>query len=795
MKQTTILMTIFIFLSLFSLSFVNATSNYTSRAHIGTGYFYEPEKIDEWASCSNSNEIYPIAIVVKQSIFKGIESEIKEYKSEIESKFNYQVRILKYDDNVTASKIKNDLSKLYRSGNLRGVILVGNIPTFKVGIHCKDYPHPIKPCLDYKSGNTSNNEGVFSPKHLDLSDLIYTDVDNLCEYNSITDAYYKDSPKCIIGSKNIKLPFWISRIYPHSSTGNDIKEIIKYFQSNLIYREGKVTFKAKHLVYAPTLGDTTVFPNKKMNIFDYYNHLITGAGVQALQPGQEGETDINKIDDSDTETYKKSEITFLDDSSNDEMFFKELEKNYETVYLDAHGEPTWHQKNVTPDFIRKYKPKTIFFRFRSCSLGRFIEKDYLVGRYLARGAFLFATAATTPASSSLINPYKDNFLLKQGAPIFQVLGATDRGAFSWFGDPTIRISNVKLDRNMPIARISKTKLDIGKILKGNSKDIELEIKNKGEKSLKIVKSITAKYDYGTRGGIASIYVSNSKPQAKGDVIVLNKNEIAKLTLKISSYRVGQISGNIYIATNDPEHYIIKIPFNGEVISSNSNICYNKNYPTITMTLKKAKEIALANKDCVKHGLEIDSANCNTNSGTWWFNLKYKTNTCSYACVVNVKNKSSKIYPMCGGLIMPIFNSGKKPHEIKVFTKNGSKTILIKKISNKETSIESGNVSAITSNKLKSKENKLYFETTNGNKLINVLPDQAFLKVKEKTKVSRVRQIELKQEKEKPIYEIKAEKPIKIVAIFPATMKIKTKVDARTGDIISVKKPWWSFLAW
>ena len=47
---------------------------------------------------------------------------------------------------------------------------------------------------------------------------------------------------------------------------------------------------------------------------------------------------------------------------------------------------------------------------------------------------------------------------------------------------------------------------------------------------------------------------------------------------------------------------------------------------------------------------------------------------------------------------------------------------------------------------------------------------------------------------KPFYEIKGKKDSKLFRIFNKEMEVKTEIDAETGEIISVKKPWWAFLA-
>ena len=73
-----------------------------------------------------------------------------------------------------------------------------------------------------------------------------------------------------------------------------------------------------------------------------------------------------------------------------------------------------------------------------------------------------------------------------------------------------------------------------------------------------------------------------------------------------------------------------------------------------LTLEGAAKIALSNPECVQYGLDTKSGSYNKNSNTWWFNLKYKTDVCDYACVVYGldQDKRSEVYPMCRGLVVP-----------------------------------------------------------------------------------------------------------------------------------------------
>lgn len=88
----------------------------------------------------------------------------------------------------------------------------------------------------------------------------------------------------------------------------------------------------------------------------------------------------------------------------------------------------------------------------------------------------------------------------------------------------------------------------------------------------------------------------------------------------------------------------------------------------------------------------------------------------------------------------------------------------------------------------------------------ISPDEASSKVKDI--VTRIKNIELEEEynnlvdgvvgstdkTKKLVYNIDGIKEIKLFSMIPVSMNIKTKVDAKSGDVISIDKPWWSFLS-
>jgi len=102
------------------------------------------------------------------------------------------------------------------------------------------------------------------------------------------------------------------------------------------------------------------------------------------------------------------------------------------------------------------------------------------------------------------------------------------------------------------------------------------------------------------------------------------------------------------------------------------------------------------------------------------------------------------------------------------------------------------------------ETKLETKLSNGrNAEIKIMPDTA-----SETALARLRlkvcseenecQIELKEvgqgEQVKAAYEMNIQRQSKFLGLFQTRMQVQAQVDAETGEIVRVKKPWWAFLA-
>lgn len=126
---------------------------------------------------------------------------------------------------------------------------------------------------------------------------------------------------------------------------------------------------------------------------------------------------------------------------------------------------------------------------------------------------------------------------------------------------------------------------------------------------------------------------------------------------------------------------------------------------------------------------------------------------------------------------------------------------------------SGKIITIEVNKIKvntTLELETEADDNNKTKIILNLPDgrNVTLKILPERAAERARErlgemnytLELKQttitkgNETKVVYEVVGEKPGKFLGLFKTKGKMMTTVDAETGEIVKVKKPWWGFLA-
>ena len=115
------------------------------------------------------------------------------------------------------------------------------------------------------------------------------------------------------------------------------------------------------------------------------------------------------------------------------------------------------------------------------------------------------------------------------------------------------------------------------------------------------------------------------------------------------------------------------------------------------------------------------------------------------------------------------------------------------VSKPEGVLESGAVSAEYKGELMFEGSGLYMNTSAGKRIVNILPEDA-VGVSEMPAMASVR-IELREDSGRPAYFVKGTNQERLFFVLPVAIDVEAKVDAETGKVISVKRPWWSFLAW
>ncbi len=104
-------------------------------------------------------------------------------------------------------------------------------------------------------------------------------------------------------------------------------------------------------------------------------------------------------------------------------------------------------------------------------------------------------------------------------------------------------------------------------------------------------------------------------------------------------------------------------------------------------------------------------------------------------------------------------------------------------------LEAGGIQATYSGELSISGEKLILE----NSQINYLPEYA-VSVSDTPVISSVQEVNLKQQDNKPVYSVKGVKSSRLFFFIPKKMTVETNVDAATGKVEKVDKPWWAFLA-
>ncbi|GEM_PF-2296765 len=469
-----------------------------------------------------------VALIIDSNVYESLLKEINQYKEDLKREFNYNVLIKEFPSSSDRKEIKDYIKNLYLNKNLKGVLLIGDIPT-------ATFIHPKIP-----------TDSIFLIEGAIKGDFYYLDIYDKCKYMPEKDAYDYSQYSC---NPPDRIPlFWISRLTPPKKLKFEWVQLLKnYFNRNHNYRTGGYKYDQKILFYLPILNDAPEEYGKEL--LDFIFKKLNEYGI-----------------------YKPSQVKVIDYRLNSsEEYLNELNQPYEFAFINAHGSPTFHQYGITPEKI--INPGPMILEIRSCSVGRFTNDDYLVGHYLFNGNSFFTTAASTPVFSSSTPNFNYFLRLTMGETIFNSNDVLSIAA-NWMGDPTLRMRYIKREykEDSPKICINSNEVDFGRIkIDSGIKSIsELEknsikIINTGKSVLKIFVEQKLKEGYYIPTGN---YIEELQPgQEKTfdfyitQLIVIDDG---KEIIPEEAKKTGRFSGKYYIMSNDPKFPLIKIPFKGEI---------------------------------------------------------------------------------------------------------------------------------------------------------------------------------------------------------------------------------------
>ncbi len=144
----------------------------------------------------------------------------------------------------------------------------------------------------------------------------------------------------------------------------------------------------------------------------------------------------------------------------------------------------------------------------------------------------------------------------------------------------------------------------------------------------------------------------------------------------------------------------------------------------------------------------------------------------------------------------------------IYTSPTGEQIRVRELAQNRFLLQVNNVSADCGCELEEEtennKTKLSVKLSNGRKAeIKIMPDVASERVLERLRLKFCSaenncSIELKEvgsgNKTQLAYELQVERHSKLLWIFRKKMQVKAQINAETGDIIRIKKPWWAFLA-
>jgi len=129
-------------------------------------------------------------------------------------------------------------------------------------------------------------------------------------------------------------------------------------------------------------------------------------------------------------------------------------------------------------------------------------------------------------------------------------------------------------------------------------------------------------------------------------------------------------------------------------------------------------------------------------------------------------------------------------ETKIYI--GNEEVSVERDAEGENIINVGKEIIKTNLELLEMNRKLYIKNSEGKKTqIKVLPEEAIEKA---PKIENIDEIRITTSKDETVYSIIGTKNAKLFFMIPVLAEVEQRVSIEDGELISTKKPWWSFLA-
>lgn len=502
-------------------------------------------------------EAQKVLFIVDSIISPQISNEMSLFKNQLEEDNNWEITLKEFSPDADEKDIKSFITNFYNNNGLLGVFLIGNIPTgeffdswseaiiisnnYYADIY--DDCREINKIVEWKCYDLQKNMN-FTSSHP-------CEQDGMVTIEEINKTLFDPAFPC---QNELELrPFFISRITPNPKEGDKAELIKQFILQDINFRTGVKTFQHKALVYIPAsseIHDAAYRENEGRAVFNYLTGNIWPNKTAKLEGA-----------------FDESEINLLNPEAenSDDEFLQEAKQDYEYLFYNGHGGSTFMQKSLTSEKVAN--TSTLIGDFTSCSVGRFYDKDYIVGEFLFKGDMLFGYAAAAILNKKASAPAMAfrTYLLSRGIPIFESFSAISQSGVGLnnLGDATIR-TKTKASSYLP----TDPKIDVPNSInfgetENNSSEVLtiFNITNLGNSNLTIY-NINLFYIRKDKEHILTFSYSNT-----GVPINIYPQEGKEIEIGIAptATNLGIYSGKIYIISNDPVYPIKEIPFSIQII--------------------------------------------------------------------------------------------------------------------------------------------------------------------------------------------------------------------------------------